>query len=84
MVTKKIGFTVEVDIHGMTVIEAKRELEKLLNTCDNSIKEIDVIHGYTGGQALLNLVRKGLTHKRIVSRMLSLNQGVTTLKIQPK
>ena len=84
MVTKKIGFTVEVDIHGMTVIEAKRELEKLLNTCDNSIKEIDVIHGYTGGQALLNLVRKGLMHKRIVSRMLSLNQGVTTLKIQPK
>ena len=84
MVLKKIGFTIEVDIHGMTVSEAKRELEKLLNSCDNSVKEIDVIHGYTGGQALLNLVRKDLKHKRIVSRMLSLNQGVTTLKIQPK
>ncbi|MEG0615008.1 MAG: Smr/MutS family protein [Oscillospiraceae bacterium] len=80
----KFGFTIEVDLHGMSVSEAKKELEKLLNTCDNSIKEIDVIHGYSGGQALQNLVRKGLKHSRITARILSLNPGVTTLKIQPK
>lgn len=84
MNTHKFGFSIEVDIHGMTVMEAKRALEKLLNSCESSTKEIDVIHGYTGGQALLNLVRKDLKHKRIVSRILSLNQGVTTLIIQPK
>ena len=83
MTTRKYGFTIEADIHGMTVTEAKRALEKLLNTCDSSIREIDVIHGYTGGQALLTMVRKDLKHKRIVSRMLSMNNGVTTLRIQP-
>ncbi len=84
MVTRRFGFTIEVDIHGMTVTEAKRELEKLLNSCDNTITEIDVIHGYTGGHALLDLVRRDLKHTRIVSRMLSLNQGVTSIKIRPK
>lgn len=84
MITSKFGFTLEVDLHGMKVAEAKRELEKLLNSCDNSVKEIDVIHGYSGGQALQKLVRKDLSHKRITSRILSMNPGVTTLKISPK
>lgn len=84
MTTRKYGFTVEADIHGMTAAEAKRALEQLLNTCDDSVREVDVIHGYTGGQALLNMVRRDLKHKRILSRMLSMNNGVTTLRIQPR
>lgn len=81
---KKFGFSIQVDIHGMTVQQAKRELERLLNTCGNDVNEIEVIHGYTGGQALLNLVRKDLKHKRIGGRILSLNQGVTVLKVKPR
>lgn len=84
MITRKTGFTIEADIHGMTVREAKQALEKLITSADNSVKEIDVIHGYTGGQALQNLVRKDLKHKRIAGRILSLNQGVTTIKLNPK
>ena len=84
MVTKKSAFTIEADIHGMTVSEAKKSLEKLLNTADSTIKEIDVIHGYSNGQALQNMVRKDLKHKRIAAKILSLNQGVTTLKLNAK
>ena len=83
MVVKKFGYNLEVDIHGMTVMEAKKELTSLISKCDKATKEIDVIHGYQGGQALLNLVRKDLSHPRLVKRILSLNRGVTTLVIKP-
>ena len=76
--------TFEADIHGMTVSEAKKALEQLLNTADSTIKEIDVIHGYSNGQALQNMVRKDLKHKRIAAKILSLNQGITTLKLNAK
>lgn len=83
MTVTKFGFTLTADIHGMTVNEAKKELTHLLSTCDKSIKEIDVLHGYHGGTALLNFVRKDLKHPRLVRRILSLNQGMTTLVIKP-
>lgn len=84
MMTRKYGFTLEVDIHEMTVAQAKRALEQLLNTCDNSVHEVDVIHGYSGGTALQTMVRKDLRHRRIAGRILSMNNGVTTLKLHPK
>lgn len=73
MITRKSAFTIEADIHGMTVSEAKKHL-KSWNTADSTIKEIDVIHGYSNGQALQNMVRKDLKHKRIAAKILSLNQ----------
>ncbi len=79
----KFGYNLSVDIHGMTVMEAKKELIALITKCDKDTKEIDVIHGYQGGQALLNLVRKELKHPRLVKRILSMNNGVTTLVIKP-
>ncbi len=83
MVIKKFGHNLEVDIHGMTVMEAKAELVSLLSRCDRATHEIDVIHGCHGGQALMNFVRKDLKHPRIVKRMLTLNNGMTTLVIKP-
>ena len=41
--------------------------------------EIEVIHGYTGGTALRDFVRREFTHPRIERKFLSLNQGITTL-----
>lgn len=84
MIAKKMGYNLEVDIHDMTVIEARKELISLISKCDKNTKEIDIVHGFHGGQALLNLVRKELKHPRIVKRILSMNQGVTTLVIQPE
>lgn len=83
MTVKKFGHNLEVDIHGMTVAEAKRELTSLLTKCDKATHEIDVIHGCHGGTALLNFVRKEFSHPRLVKRILSLNNGMTTLVIKP-
>ncbi|GHU57289.1 hypothetical protein FACS1894132_14890 [Clostridia bacterium] len=71
-----LNSTLVVDLHGMTVNEAKRYLLEKLKTCPKNIREIEVIHGYHNGSALLQLVRN-FKHPRIEKRILSLNQGTT-------
>ena len=82
MLERKYGWTIEADIHGMRVLEAKREVETLIGRADKSIREIVVIHGYHGGSALKNMVRSELRHPRIQQKILSLNQGETTLLLK--
>ncbi len=74
---------VEIDIHGLTEQMAIKTLEKFIVSCDNSISEIVVIHGYHGGNALKDMVRNPnkLRSKKIRKRKLSLNQGETILQL---
>ena len=82
MVERKHGWTIEADIHGMRALEAKHELELLIGRAGKDIREIVVIHGYHGGSALKNMVRSELRHPRIQQKILSLNQGETTLLLK--
>jgi len=82
MIVSKHGFILTVDIHGMLVAEAKTALERLISSADKNISEITVIHGYSGGQALKNMVQKKLSHPRIKQKILSMNQGETSLVIK--
>lgn len=70
---------VEIDIHNMKSDEAKCYLEKFINTANGSIKEVVIIHGYISGTVLQQMVRNKLKHKKIKSKMISLNPGITTL-----
>jgi DNA-nicking Smr family endonuclease len=70
---------IEIDIHGMTVRDAKLALERLI--AETTANEITVIHGYKSGDALSNMVRKTLKSKRIKQRIISLNRGETILII---
>lgn len=70
-----------VDIHGLTISEAKRKLEQIISSAPPK-SEITVIHGYHGGQALQNMVRKRLKHKRIKQKILSMNFGETILILE--
>lgn len=69
----------EVDIHNMTHDQAKRYLEQYLNRVNGSVKEVSVIHGYSGGTVLLNMVQKGLKHPKIKAKVKSMNPGITIL-----
>jgi len=69
-----------IDIHGMTTSQAKKRLEQAITTAPSKC-EITVIHGYHGGQALQNMVRK-LKHSRIKQKILSMNAGETILIIE--
>ena len=84
MIVEKHGYTITADIHGMTVADAKKALERLISSADKNITEITVIHGYSGGQALSNMVRKKLSHPRIKQKILSMNQGETSLMIKER
>ena len=79
---RKFGFTLEVDIHGMRVAQARQELERLIARCGPEIHEIVVIHGYHGGRALQDMVRNELQSGRIRQKVLSLNNGQTTLLLK--
>lgn len=68
----------EIDIHGMTVAEAKYALERLLASLNGNVKELRVIHGYNSDK-LLSMVRNGLKHRRIKAKLKTLNPGETIL-----
>ena len=84
MIVEKNGCTITADLHGMQVAEAKTALERLISSADKSVTVITVIHGYAGGQALKNMVQKKLSHPRIKQKILSMNQGETSLLIKER
>ena len=83
MRARKISADVrEADIHGMFEEDARRYLENLLSNPGKGIREIVVIHGYSHGQVLQNMVRRKLKHPRIAAKLLSLNPGSTRLLLR--
>ena len=82
MTVSKQGKIMTADIHGMTVDDAKRQLERLLSRLPSQTEELLVIHGYNGGQKLRDMVRGPLKHPRIQSKLLSLNPGQTRLLLK--
>jgi len=70
---------IELDIHNMTKIEARILLERMIDSAKKDT-QIRVIHGYRKGNELLKMVR-GMKHKRIKQKILTLNFGETILVI---
>lgn len=71
----------EIDIHGMTIIEAKIYITQMLEILSKDYSELVVVHGYHGKQ-LLNFVRNQYKHKRIERKMLCMNPGQTILLLK--
>lgn len=72
---------VEIDIHNMERAQAKKFLEQFLSRANGNVKEVTVIHGYSSGTVLQQMVRRGLKHHRIKRKILSMNPGVTILEL---
>lgn len=75
--------THSIDLHGMTVIEARKALKEELNRMPKNSRELEVIHGSNGGIKLQTLVRKEFSHPRLEKKILTLNQGVTLFLLKP-
>ena len=83
MRARKVSPTVlEADIHGMYEEDARHYLEGLLSHPGKGIEEILVIHGYSHGQVLQNMVRCKLKHPRLAGKLVSLNPGATRLLLR--
>lgn len=71
--------TLVIDLHNMTVEDAKRQLERMVMAAPANVKEITVIHGYHRGKQLRDMVRNRFKCRRVERKILSLNQGITIL-----
>jgi dsDNA-specific endonuclease/ATPase MutS2 len=72
-----------IDIHGMVEFDAIKTLEKFIANAPKNCAEIIVIHGYTQGSILKDMVRNPnkLRSRRIKKRKLTMNQGETILEL---
>ena len=68
-----------VNLHQMNTAQAKAWLYDKVSAAPKEIREIEVIHGFHGGTALQNMVRKSFRHPRVQSKVIPLNQGSTIL-----
>lgn len=80
---EKSGSLVEIDLHGLSVDDAKYRLEHFLSSLPKGVTEVRVIHGCNRGTALRDMVRLRLKHPRIASKLLTLNPGETRLLLKP-
>lgn len=74
------------DTHGMTVLEAKKQLERMIAQAPDHITAIRVVHGFQHGDAIQKMVRNPneLRSKSIVKRRLTMNAGETIIELLPK
>ena len=66
----------------MPLIQAQREMNRILKTCPKDTDEIEVIHGYHNGDRILRYIRFELKNPRISKKILGLNNGVTVIELK--
>ena len=66
----------------MPLIQAQREMNRLLKTCPKDTDELEVIHGYHNGDRILRYIRFELKNPRISRKILGLNNGVTLIELK--
>ena len=73
----------EIDIHGMTRLQAKAAIDARLRRADRSVYRLRVIHGFHGGTALRDMLRSEYKHHPKVLRVeFGMNAGETDLVLR--
>ncbi len=71
---------VELDLHGLTKEEARYEIEEFLSSLDSGTYQVRLIHGYSHGKELKNMILSEYRSWKGVKRVMhGGNQGVTIL-----
>lgn len=73
---------ITINLHDMPLIQAQREMNRILKTCPKDTDEIEVIHGYHNGDRILRYIRFELKNPRISKKILGLNNGVTLIELK--
>ena len=73
-----------VDIHGLRVQDAEARLLDWIARSDANVRQIVVIHGCNGGQALRDMVRALHAPRLAAVRPDFFNDGQTILELKPK
>ena len=75
-----MGGIVEIDLHGKTEYQARVALDAALRRATAGTYRLRVIHGYHGGTALRDMVRREYAKK--VLRTVALDEGRTDLVLR--
>lgn len=70
-----------VDLHGLTLIEAKEVLDHFMNELPQFPMEVTVIHGFHYGIRLKTFVSQ-YKHPRIFRKLKTMNRGETIFVCQ--
>lgn len=72
-----------IDVHGMTVDTARREIERFIAKCDESVKRVIIIHGFQHGDALRRMIQSpnGIRSNRIRNKRFTKNRGETVFEL---
>ncbi len=72
-----------LDIHGMSEYDAIKTIEQTIAALPDDIKELEIIHGYSRGNVLKDMVAnpRKVRSKRIKRRKYSKNPGSTVLEL---
>ena len=73
----------EIDVHNLTKEQARTAIDAKLRRADGNVYRLTVIHGYHGGTALRDMVRKHYaSHPKVKRIELGLNPGETELVLK--
>jgi DNA-nicking Smr family endonuclease len=70
-----------VDLHGLTVYEAKLVLDRFLDRLPKGVIEVSVIHGYQSGVRLRTFVSQ-YEHHKVTGKIKTVNPGETIFVIK--
>jgi len=74
---------VELDLHGMTKVQAQTAIDARLRRCNSSVYRLRLIHGYHGGTELRDMIRTQYKKNAKVLRIeIGMNQGETDLVLR--
>lgn len=74
---------IELNIHEMTVYQAKVYIDSQLKKADKSVYRIRIIHGFHSGTRLKEMVQKEYrSHKKVIRIEIGLNPGITELVLK--
>ena len=74
---------VELDVHNMNLSQAQTAIDARLRRVHGDVYRIRIIHGYHGGTAIRDFVRKNYANHPKVRRLeLGLNPGSTDLVLR--
>ena len=82
---RMISGIIEVDVHGMNVEQAIKEVKTRVRQAGNSVYRIRVIHGYHGGTRIRSGIQEEFSYGREqkVKRVaMGANQGITELVLR--
>ena len=77
------GGTVTLDLHGMTCTQARAAIDAALRRAGRATYRLELVHGYRGGSAIRDMIRKTYAkHPKVLRLELGLNPGVTELVLR--